>query len=41
MRSLIDAGPFTMFKDLASQNAEAWLSMQKAFMKANSGKDDD
>lgn len=41
MQSMIQGGPFTALQEMAAKNMEAWMAMQQAFTKSESGKDDD
>ena len=41
MQDMIQSGPFAALQDMAAQNMEAWIAMQKSFTKSKSGKDDD
>ena len=41
MQSMIQGGPFTALQEIAAKNMEAWMAMQQAFTKSESGKDDD
>lgn len=41
MQGMLEGGPFAALTEMAAQNMEAWVSMQKAFANSKSGKDDD
>jgi polyhydroxyalkanoate synthesis repressor PhaR len=41
MQDMIQSGPFAALQDMAAQNMEAWIALQKSFTKSKSGKDDD
>ncbi|MCK5325893.1 MAG: polyhydroxyalkanoate synthesis repressor PhaR [Woeseiaceae bacterium] len=41
MQGMLEGGPFAALTEMAAQNMEAWVSMQKAFTNSKSGKDDD
>ncbi len=41
MHGMIQGGPLAALQEMAAQNMEAWISMQKNFTNSKSGKDDD
>ena len=41
MQDMLQGGPFAALQEMAAQNMDAWLAMQKAFTGSRPGKDDD
>jgi polyhydroxyalkanoate synthesis repressor PhaR len=41
MQSMIQGSPFAALQEMAEQNMEAWIALQKNFTNSKSGKDDD